>query len=98
MSLKCDLSVVERKSKRDFIYTIVEIKIYCPQCNCFVEISDFNTELPVGLQLIGQDVTIKTIPQKEGVPIVYIVELGYTIPWKYRMAITLLANHKCLQF
>lgn len=94
MSIKCDLKTVERISKKGSSYTLTCIKLYCDKCGVYVDIEDFSSPLPVGLTYLGQDVTLdkKVVGNGE---YLMIKELDYSIPYKYKMAVNLLACHKC---
>lgn len=94
MSLKLDLKTVERVSKKGSIYTFTLLKIYCDKCGAYVDVEDFSSPLPVGLNFNGIDCTISTKSVGNG-EFLIINEIDYSIPFKYRMAVNLLNSHKC---
>lgn len=94
MGLKCDLKTIERVSKKGTVYTLTSIKLYCDKCGAYVDIEDFSSPLPVGLNFVGQDITFDKKIVGNGEYLV-IKEYDYSIPYRYKMAVNLLVLHKC---
>lgn len=89
MKVRVSVYTQERLSvKTNNTYKVCVIDVDCPYCQNGVVIEDFKTNASFDIENL--DCTLE-LQENRWV----IVELGYSIPWQYNLAIGLLVNHKC---